>query len=131
MFLSGHVSDIDLPELPPIRDDLRLAAVADQDGDWRPAERLGRFLTAMSPIQSERVTSCQRRKRPGFFGTLQRTRSAHPVWEVQADERVGTLRTTRGGSAKQGAGHGCIAARRINLNEYTRLQGAEPVGTAP
>ena len=72
--------------------------------------------------------SYQCRKRPGFFGAFRRTRCGRPVWEVRSDERAGTLRTTRGGSAKQEilrAGHGCIAARWMNVNEYTRLQGAE------
>ena len=128
VFLIGHQGAVDLPNPPPVRDDLRLAEIADRDGDWWPAERLGKFLTAMSPLQSERVTKYQRRKRPGFFGAFRRTRGGRPVWEVRADERAGALRTTRGGSAKQAilrAGHGCLAARWMNVAEYARLQGAE------
>lgn len=127
VFLFGHKSGLMLPEAPPLRDDLRLATVAEWDGDWWPAPRLGAFLTAMSQIQSERVTSYQRRKTPGFFGAFRRTRAGRPVWEVRADERAGALRTTRGGSAKQAilrAGNGCLAARWMSVMEYARLQGA-------
>lgn len=127
VFLFGHKGGLMLPEAPALRADLRLAEVAEWDGDWWPAERLGAFLTAMSPIQSERVTSYQRRKTPGFFGAFRRTRAGRPVWEVRADERAGALRTTRGGSAKQAilrAGNGCLAARWMSVMEYARLQGA-------
>ncbi len=128
VFLFGHKAGFILPEPPSLRDDLRLAAVAEKTADWWPAERLGKFLTALSPIQSERVTNYQRRKRPGFFGAFRRTRRGRPVWEVRADERAGALRTTRGGSAKQAilrAGNGCLAARWMSVKEYARLQGAE------
>lgn len=128
VFLFGRKGRLTLPSPPPARDDLRLAEVAEWDGDWWPAERLGAFLTAMSRIQSERVTSYQQRETPGFFGAFRRTRGGRPVWEVRADEKAGALRTTRGGSAKQAilrAGGGGIAARWMNLREYARLQGAE------
>lgn len=128
VFLIGHRGHVTLPDPPAVRRDLRLADVADRNDEWWPAERLGKFLTAMSPLQSERVTEYQRRRRPGFFGAYRRTRHGSPVWEVRADERAGALRTTRGGSARQAilrAGHGCIAARWMNLIEYARLQGAE------
>ena len=129
VFLFGHKGrSIKLPEAPQLRSDLRLAEVADNDGDWWPAQRLGAFLTAMSDLQSERVTFYQRRKRTGFFGAFRRTRHGRPVWEVRADQRAGALRTTRGGSAKQAivrAGNGCIAVRWMNVREYARLQGAE------
>ncbi len=127
VFLFGHKGGVILPDPPPVRDDLRLAAVAETDGDWWNADRLGRFLTAMSPIQSQRVTAYQRRKRRGYFGAFRRTRAGRPVWEVRADERAGALRTTRGGSAKQAivrAGNGSIAARWMSVMEYARLQGA-------
>lgn len=127
VFLFGHKGDLALPEAPPPRDDLRLAEIAERDGDWWPAERLGAFLMAMSRLQSERVTSYQQRKTPGFFGAFRRTRTGRPVWEVRADERAGALRTTRGGSAKQAilrAGNGCLAARWMSVTEYARLQGA-------
>ena len=67
VFLVGHKGGgFALPDPPPLRADLRLAEVAEWDGDWWPAERLGAFLTAMSPLQSERVTAYQRRPAPGF-----------------------------------------------------------------
>ncbi len=128
VFLFGYKGQrIALPEAPELRNDLRLADIADRDGDWWPARRLGAFLTAMSDLQSKRITSYQRQKRIGFFGAFRRTRSGRPVWEVRADQRAGALRTTRGGSAKQAivrAGSGCIAARWMTVPEYARLQGA-------
>ena len=116
-----------LPAAPPPRDDLRLAEVAEQDGDWWPEPRLNAFLTAMSQIQTDRVASYRRRRTTGFFGAFRRTRRGRPVWEVRADERAGALRTTRGGSAKQAilrAGNGRVAARWMSVAEYARLQGA-------
>ena len=127
VFLFGHKGGVVLPVPPAIRSDLRLAEVAEQDGEWWPAERLEAFLTSMSPLQSRRVMSYQRRARAGFFGAFRRTRAGRPVWEVRADELAGALRTTRGGSARQAvlrAGKGCIAARWMNVMEYARLQGA-------
>ena len=128
VFLIGNRGRISLPEPPPVRDDLRLATVADEDGDWWPANRLGAFLVSLSDLQSERVSDYQVRTKPGFFGAFRRTRKGTAVWEVRADEKAGALRTTRGGSAKQAilrAGQGCLAARWMSVAEYARLQGAE------
>lgn len=128
VFLFGHKGCIELPDAPHVRDDLQLADIADHDGDWWPANKLGAFLTSMSDIQSDRVTTYQRRRKVGFYGAFRRTRSSRPVWEVRADQRAGALRTTRGGSAKQAivrAGNGCISVRWMSAPEYARLQGAE------
>jgi DNA (cytosine-5)-methyltransferase 1 len=128
VFLFGHKGTIKLPEPPEIRKDLRLAGVAEEDGDWWSPDRLRAFLDTLSPIQSKRVFRYQKRFWPGYYGAFRRTRGGRPVWEVRADERAGTLRTTRGGSAKQAivrAGCGDIAVRWMNLTEYARLQGAE------
>ena len=128
VFLFGHRGDLTLPEAPAVRDDLRLAEIAEPEGDWWPQDRLAAFLETMSAIQSERVTSYRERRTPGFFGAFRRTRKGRAVWEVRADERAGALRTTRGGSAKQAilrAGQGCLAVRWMSLKEYARLQGAE------
>ncbi|MXX80822.1 MAG: DNA cytosine methyltransferase [Chloroflexi bacterium] len=128
VFLFGHRTPFVLPDPPGLRDDLRLTTVAESDGDWWPANRLGAFLVSMSQIQSDRVTSYQHRDGDSYFGAFRRTRNGKPVWEVRADERAGALRTTRGGSAKQAilrAGNGSLAARWMNLIEYARLQGAE------
>lgn len=127
VFLFAHKGALTLPAPPPVRDDLRLSEVAEWDGEWWEAERLGAFLTAMSPRQSERVTCYQRQPDIRFFGAFRRTRAGRPVWEVRADERAGALRTTRGGSAKQAilrAGDGSLAARWMSVTEYARLQGA-------
>ena len=128
VFLFGHKGRIELPEPPEIRKDLRLTAIAEEDGDWWSADRLRAFLDTLSPIQSKRVSRYQGRFWPGYYGAFRRTRGGRPVWEVRADERAGTLRTTRGGSARQAivrAGRGEIAVRWMSLTEYARLQGAE------
>ena len=128
VFLIGNRGRIDLPEPPPVRNDLRLAEVAEDDAEWWPPGRLGAFLLSLSPIQSQRVTGYQTRSETGFYGAFRRTRKGNAVWEVRADERAGALRTTRGGSAKQAilrAGRGGLAARWMNVLEYARLQGAD------
>lgn len=128
VFLFGHKGSIELPEPPEIRKDLRLESIAEENGDWWPSERLHAFLQTLSPIQSKRVSGYQRRFWPGYYGAFRRTRGGRAVWEVRADEIAGTLRTTRGGSAKQAivrAGRGEIAVRWMNVTEYARLQGAE------
>lgn len=128
VFLFGHKGSIDLPEPPTIRKDLRLAAVAEEDGDWWPPDRLFAFMQTLSPLQHQRVSRYRSRFWPGYFGAFRRTRGGKAVWEVRADERAGALRTTRGGSAKQAivrAGRGDIAVRWMNVTEYARLQGAE------
>lgn len=128
VFLFGHKGPIDLPEPPQVRKDLRLDGIAEWDGDWWSTERLRAFLETLSPIQSRRVSRYRKRFWPGYYGAFRRTRGGRPVWEVRADEIAGTLRTTRGGSARQAivrAGCGDIAVRWMNLTEYARLQGAE------
>ncbi len=128
VFLFGHKGGIELPEPPEIRKDLRLENIAEEHGDWWPPDRLRAFLQTLSPIQSKRVSGYQRRFWPGYYGAFRRTRRGRAVWEVRADEIAGTLRTTRGGSAKQAivrAGRGDIAVRWMSLTEYARLQGAE------
>ena len=128
VFLFGHKGTIELPDPPEIRNDLRLAEIAEEDGDWWSPDRLRAFLDTLSPIQSKRVFRYQGRFWPGYYGAFRRTRGGRPVWEVRADERAGTLRTTRGGSARQAivrAGRGEIAVRWMSLTEYARLQGAE------
>lgn len=127
VFLFGHRGEFALPDPPALRSGLRLSSVADTGGEWWSASRLGSFLTSMSEIQSERVTAYQQRTDNAFFGAFRRTRNGRAVWEVRSDELAGTLRTTRGGSAKQAilrAGNGGLAARWMNLVEYARLQGA-------
>lgn len=128
VFLFGHKGSIELPEPPEIRKDLRLADIAEENGDWWPPERLYAFMQTLSALQHERVSRYQNRFWPGFYGAFRRTRGGKAVWEVRADERAGALRTTRGGSAKQAivrAGRGDIDVRWMNVIEYARLQGAE------
>ena len=128
VFLFGHKGPIALPEPPTVRDDLRLADIAESTGDWWQDDRLGAFMTSLSPVQSKRVSRYRRLLRPAYFGAFRRTRGGRAVWEVRDDERAGALRTTRGGSAKQAivrAGFNDIAVRWMNVTEYARLQGAE------
>ncbi len=128
VFLLGSRSRVALPHPPVRRNDLRLADIVDEDGEWWPSLRLDAFLSSLSPLQESRVTAYQTRQNTGFFGAFRRTRNGSPVWEVRADEKSGTLRTTRGGSARQAllrAGHGFLAVRWMSLMEYARLQGAE------
>ena len=128
VFLFGHKGPIELPESPQVRKDLRLDGIAEREGDWWPRERLHGFLETLSPIQSKRVSQYRKRFWPGYYGAFRRTRRGRAVWEVRADEIAGTLRTTRGGSARQAivrAGCGDIAVRWMSLTEYARLQGAE------
>ena len=129
VFLIANRGRVSLPAPPPVRDDLRLADfVTVSSADWWERPRLGAFLISLSALQTERVSGYQAREETGFFGAFRRTRKGTAVWEVRADERAGALRTTRGGSAKQAvlrAGHGCLAARWMNVSEYARLQGAE------
>ncbi len=128
VFLFGHKGPFVLPKPPKVRNDLRLADVADTDCDWWSHDRRAAFLTTLSPLQDKRVSDYKRRLWPGYFGAFRRTRGGRAVWEVRADERAGALRTTRGGSAKQAivrAGRGKIAVRWMNVTEYARLQGAE------
>ena len=128
VFLIGNKGDLVMPTPPPVRDDLRLAEVAERDGDWWPPTRFAKFLLSLSPVQEERVSSYQTRPETSFFGAFRRTRNGTAVWEVRHDERAGALRTTAGGSSKQAilrAGRGCLAARWMSVLEYARLQGAE------
>lgn len=128
VFLFGHMGPIELPAPPEVRKDLRLDGIAERNGDWWSADRLRGFLETLSPVQSQRVSRYRNRFWPGHYGAFRRTRHGRAVWEVRADEIAGTLRTTRGGSARQAivrAGRGDIAVRWMNLTEYARLQGAE------
>lgn len=129
VFIVANKGDVGaLPAPPPERDDLRLADIADHDGDWWPPARFAAFLSSLSPLQEGRVTGYQTCAESAFFGAFRRTRNGVAVWEVRADEKAGALRTTRGGSARQAilrAGRGALAARWMNVTEYARLQGAE------
>lgn len=128
VFLFGHKGAIALPEPPSACNDLRLADIADTDCEWWSQDRLAAFLNTLSHIQSKRVSDYRSRLWSAYFGAFRRTRGGRAVWEVRADEQAGTLRTTRGGSAKQAivrAGCGKIAVRWMNVTEYARLQGAE------
>lgn len=128
VFLIGHKGSISLPAPPEADEHLRLANIADKEDQWWPQDRLSAFLDTLSPVQSKRVMNYQRCQQQGYFGAFRRTRGGRAVWEVRADEWAGTLRTTRGGSARQAivrAGMGDVAVRWMNLQEYAKLQGAE------
>ncbi len=128
VFLFGNKGPISLPEPPATRIDARLADIAEAEGDWWTSDRVSAFVSTLSPLQFNRVSNYKSRIWPAYFGAFRRTRGGRAVWEVRADELAGTLRTTRGGSAKQAivrAGRGELSVRWMNVTEYARLQGAE------
>ncbi|MCY4145159.1 MAG: DNA (cytosine-5-)-methyltransferase [Chloroflexi bacterium] len=127
VFLFGNKTPFSLPKPPAARSDVRLADVAETEGDWWPRERVSAFVDTLSPLQFRRVSNYRSRMWPAYFGAFRRTRGGRAVWEVRADQLAGALRTTRGGSAKQAivrAGSGELAVRWMNVKEYARLQGA-------
>ncbi|MCY3575122.1 MAG: DNA (cytosine-5-)-methyltransferase [Chloroflexota bacterium] len=128
VFLFGNKASFSLPEPPMARNDVRLADVAEAEGDWWSRERVSAFVDTLSPLQFQRVSNYRSRMWTAYFGAFRRTRGGRAVWEVRADQIAGTLRTTRGGSAKQAilrAGCGELSIRWMNVKEYARLQGAE------
>lgn len=97
-----------------------------RDRRWWDAERVARFRSTLSPIQSDRVDQLIRGRRLSWATAYRRTRYGCAVWEVRADEISGCLRTARGGSSKQAlveAGRGRVRVRWMTPREYARLQG--------
>ena len=129
VFLLGHKRGaVPVPEVPSVRDDLRLFDVVNRNCEWWDGERRGRFLDSLSAIQTERLENFRTRKRVSYLGAYRRTRSGRAVWEIRSDEIAGALRTTGGGSSRQAvvrAGRGKVDVRWMEVEEYARLQGAE------
>jgi DNA (cytosine-5)-methyltransferase 1 len=101
--------------------------LSSEDPRWWPADRLGRFLRSLSPIQAERVAKLRCVGKLEWSTAYRRTRNGCAVWEVRPDSVSGCLRTARGGSSKQAVmetGHGDVRVRWMSAREYARLQGA-------
>lgn len=104
-----------------------------RDTRWWDAERKGRFLSSLSPVQNERLEAMKSSQLVTYRTAYRRTRAGVPVWEIRPDEISGCLRTARGGSSKQAvvmAGQGKIAVRWMTPLEYARLMGANEYNLA-
>lgn len=124
--LALRPSAVELP--PPVG--AALAGIVERlrpsDKRWWDAERTGRFIASLSPLQAERLTSLSRGRRKQWRTAYRRTRHGRAVWEIRPDAISGCLRTTRGGSSKQAlveAGGGGVRIRWMTPREYARLQG--------
>ena len=113
---------------PPEHCGKRLAEIVRHDDGWWGTRKLSGFLSSLSHLQANRIDAFQRQRTVTFHGAYRRTRKGRAVWEVRADELAGVLRTTAGGSGRQAlvrVGHGDIAVRWMEVDEYAALQGAE------
>jgi DNA (cytosine-5)-methyltransferase 1 len=95
--------------------------------DWWPGERVARFTSSLSPIQTARLEGLRKGSKTVWRTAYRRTRYGTAVWEIRADGIAGCLRTARGGSSKQAlveAGRGEVRVRWMTPREYARLMGA-------
>lgn len=98
-----------------------------RDKRWWDAERLGRFVSSLSPRQAARFERMRTSKVTTWATAYRRTRMSHATWEIRPDKISGCLRTSRGGSSRQvlvEAGRGEVRVRWMTAREYARLQGA-------
>lgn len=98
----------------------------DDDRWWNEA-RTAAFVSSLSEIQLERVTSLRAQAETCYRTAYRRTRNGKAMWEVRADDISGCLRTARGGSSKQAVvrlGNGQLQVRWMTPREYARLMGA-------
>ena len=94
---------------------------------WWGEERMARFLSSLSQINTRRASALRRSPRLAHATAYRRTRSGKAVWEIRGDNISGCLRTARGGSSKQAlveGGNGFLRVRWMTAKEYARLQGA-------
>jgi DNA (cytosine-5)-methyltransferase 1 len=99
----------------------------DADPRWWEPERVERFVSSLSPVQSARLRDLSGWRQTRFATAYRRTRHGQAVWEIRPDEISGCLRTARGGSSKQAlvaASRGRVKIRWMTPREYARLQGA-------
>lgn len=102
----------------------RLPATAPE---WWPADRLGQFVSSLSPLQAARLEVRKTDAALNWATAYRRTRRGTATWEIRKDDIAGCLRTARGGSSKQAlveAGQGEVRVRWMTPREYARLQGA-------
>jgi len=100
------------------------------DERWWEAERLDRFLSSLSEINSKRLSAMVAESAVRHATAYRRTRSGTAVWEIRDDGLAGCLRTARGGSSRQAlvaAGGGHVRVRWMTAREYARLQGAPQI----
>ena len=109
---------------------MRLADIAEHEGDWWPPARLGAFLSSLSPVQEGRVNGYQRREEPGFYGAFRRTKKGRGGLggprrreSRRSPHDAGRLRQAGDPPGRQGGGG--LAVRWMSVTEYARLQGAE------
>ncbi len=126
---SARVHARRLPPLPAA--DHHLATVVQpadaEDVDWWDEDRTERFISSLSPVQSERLQALRGADDLNWRTAYRRTRNGKAVWEIRADSIAGCLRTARGGSSKQAlveAGGGTVRVRWMTPREYARLMGA-------
>ena len=125
--LRADLFDLDAPQLP----EQTLADIVERisatDDRWWEAERLGRFVDSLAPLQAARLSAMQRTPSVGWATAYRRTRHGKATWEIRDDRISGCLRTARGGSSRQAlveAGCGGVRVRWMTAREYARLQGA-------
>ena len=125
--LRTHRADLPAPP-PPLTSGLSelVERVDYRDTRWWDEDRTQRFLSSLSPIQSERVEALRKARKVSYRTAYRRTRHGVAVWEVRPDDISGCLRTARGGSSKQAlvrAGNGAVRVRWMTPREYARLMG--------
>lgn len=95
---------------------------------WWDSERVDRFVSALSPSHSARLSSLKASRAITAAAAFRRTRGGAAVWEIRNDALSGCLRATRGGSSKQAlviGGGGRFRVRWMTAREYASLQGAD------
>lgn len=115
-----------LPEGPASLDGF-VENFSPDDSIWWDVERVEKFVSSLSPIQTERLDALRSAPTTHWRTAYRRTRHGRAVWEIRADGIAGCLRTARGGSSKQAlveAGSGQVRVRWMTPREYARLMGA-------
>ena len=115
-----------LPPQPSLK--LRLADLLEDGGDWWNPERSRYLLDQMS--QRDRAVADEMIAAPRWsYGTIfRRMRNGKSIAELRTDGITGSLKTPRGGSARQilfRAGKYRYHARLLTPSECARLMGAE------
>lgn len=118
-----------LPPLPSGPRELHAVVerLAPEAEDWWDVDRVNRFVTSLSPIQTRRLVDMKEGDGLQWRTAYRRTRLGRAVWEIRSDQIAGCLRTARGGSSKQAlveAGDGAVRLRWMAPREYARLMGA-------
>ncbi|WP_231980672.1 DNA cytosine methyltransferase [Mycobacterium sp. E2497] len=118
------------PPPPPLTSGLSevVEKLDHRDAEWWDTDRTDRFVSSLSPIQTERLKVLRKARKISYRTAYRRTRNGVAVWEIRPDDISGCLRTARGGSSKQAlvrAGNGIVRVRWMTPREYARLMGAD------